>query len=512
MYADFMALINEIESQFPVNDWKINDIYIWPIFRFNLFFLNASLRRTKTKTTSQHKTLIQKNKKILDNFSGFIQDFRVLQLDRSKNDEFRNVDFVFLSQTNNRNSKIDSCWYDRVSDPYITIAEKLGISSLLLECSPSHEYRLPRYNRSVFIQKDINLCKVRSKLFCKKSILDKISNFEKFGLFKDYLQHNQLINFPTNEQLSYQLISIQNMSAYFVRIFKKIEPVVGFSVPYYWDIAMAFNLACQKQGVKSVDIQHGLQNDSHVAYAKWTTIPTEGYELLPSYFLCWSDFEVELISQWRKKETQNHQPIAIGNLGLELWSNEQEKIVQDVDRQIWDLIRADASLVEPVINVLFTMQPIDEPLPAWIIESIQQSPKHWKWWMRLHPSMLSQYELINELLHQNHIGHVNLKHTTELPLPALLANMDVHVTPLSSVVLEAERCNVPSVMTDVRATQVFPDQIQSKMAVLATTPQKLIDAITEQSLRRKQLKLSQSKDRESVLEDAKKILVDLKNQ
>ena len=329
MYSDFMELINEIESQFPVSTWKSNEIHLWPIFRFNLFFLNASLRKSKSKMMSQRKAFSQKKKLLLENLNGLCQDFRAPQLDRSKNDKLRTVDFLFLSQTNNRNSKVDACWYDRVADPYIRIANEANISSLILECSPSHEYRMPRYSQSVLIQKDINLCKLKSKLHNKKAISENIANLDGFSLFKDYLSHNQLTSFPDNKQLAYQLISIQNMSAYFLKLLQKINPVAGFSIPYYWDIAMAFNLACRKLGIKSVDIQHGLQNESHVAYANWNAVPPEGYGLLPSYFLCWSDFEVKLINHWRKKKIQTHQPVAIGNLGLELQLKEYIKPTKD---------------------------------------------------------------------------------------------------------------------------------------------------------------------------------------
>ena len=273
---------------------------------------------------------------------------------------------------------------------------------------------------------------------------------------------------------------------------------------------MAFNLACQQSGIRSIDIQHGIQSSSHVAYARWNAIPTDGYELLPSYFLCWSNSEVELINQWRDKKTQNHQPIAIGNLTLEIWLSGRVKAFKNVNSKISNLFQADNNLIEATTNILFTLQPINDPLPVWVIESIQASPKHWKWWMRLHTAMLSQGDFIEQLLHQNDIDNVNLQSATELPLPALLTNIDVHVTQLSSVVLEADFFNVPSVITDGGAVQLFPEQIKSSMALLATNPKELIDAITQQSLKRKKSKALLCKDRESLIEEAKKILIDIK--
>ncbi|MBE9065387.1 hypothetical protein IQ260_01835, partial [Leptolyngbya cf. ectocarpi LEGE 11479] len=242
----------------------------------------------------------------------------------------------------------------------------------------------------------------------------------------------------------------------------------------------------------------------------WNAVPTNGYELLPSHFLCWSDFEVKLINKWRYGKTQNHHPIAIGNLTLEIWKNEHSKVFKDVNSKISSLFQADKNLVEPTINILFTLQPINDPLPVWLIESIQASPKHWKWWMRLHPAMLSQSESIDKILHQNAIDDVNLQSATELPLPALLAHMDVHVTQLSSVVLEAEFFNVPSVITDDRAVQLFPKQIESSMALLATNPKELIEAISQQSLKRKKSTTSLYKGKESSIEKAKRILSDIK--
>ncbi|MEM7062779.1 MAG: hypothetical protein AAF572_06415 [Cyanobacteria bacterium P01_B01_bin.77] len=510
MYSDFMNIINDIESGFPVSTWKINNIHIWPIFRFNLFFLNASLRTSKKRSRSQNKTLSQKKNLFIENLSGVIQDIQAHQLDISHNDDFLDVDFLFLSQTTNRNSKIESYWYDRICDPYITILNELNISSLLLECSPSHQYRVPRYSQSIFIQDKINSCKFKSKLSKKNKIAEKISGLDGFSLFKDYIESKGLKNFPKDRNLAYQIISIQNMSTYFLGILKHINPKAGFSVPYYWDIAMAFNLACYKIGIQSIDIQHGIQSDSHVAYSRWNAVPTDGYELLPSYFLCWSDSEVKLINKWRDRITQNHQPIAIGNLTLEIWLNENIKAFKDVSSKISDLFQADTNLVEPTINILFTLQPINDPLPVWVIEAIQASPKPWKWWMRLHPAMLSQEKFIEQILHQNTIDNVNLQSASELPLPALLAHMDVHVTQLSSVVLEAEFFNVPSVITDSRAVQLFPEQIESNMALLATNSQELIETISQQFSRSKKNLTSLYKDKESSIEKAKRILIDIK--
>ena len=510
MYSDFMNIINDIESDFPVSTWKINNIHIWPILRFNLFFLNASLRTSKTRSIPQNKAFSQKKKLFIENLNGVIQDFQSRRLDISHNDNFLDVDFLFLSQATNRNSKIESYWYDRICDPYITIANELNISSLLLECSPSHQYRTPRYSQSIFIQDKINICKFKSKLSKKDTIAERISNLDSFYSFKEYIKSKGLKNLPEAKSLAYQIISIQNMSAYFSKILNHTNPKAGFSVPYYWDIAMAFNLACQQSGIRSIDIQHGIQSSSHVAYARWNAIPTDGYELLPSYFLCWSNSEVELINQWRDKKTQNHQPIAIGNLTLEIWLSGRVKAFKNVNSKISNLFQADNNLIEATTNILFTLQPINDPLPDWVIESIQASPKHWKWWMRLHPAMLSQGDFIEQLLHQNDIDNVNLQSATELPLPALLTNIDVHVTQLSSVVLEADFFNVPSVITDGGAVQLFPEQIKSSMALLATNPKELIDAITQQSLKRKKSKALLCKDRESLIEEAKKILIDIK--
>ena len=93
---------------------------------------------------------------------------------------------------------------------------------------------------------------------------------------------------------------------------------MGFVVTYYGSIGMAFDLACREFGIPSFDIQHGVQGSLHAAYGRWLRLPVNGYELLPSFFLCWSQKEKSVIEEWSNKFSKWHRPLVHGNLYLDM--------------------------------------------------------------------------------------------------------------------------------------------------------------------------------------------------
>ena len=60
--VDIRDFIVSIENKFPVNDWEIYNIKIWPIIRIRLFFYLISKLETKPQQISNYKDLIINSK------------------------------------------------------------------------------------------------------------------------------------------------------------------------------------------------------------------------------------------------------------------------------------------------------------------------------------------------------------------------------------------------------------------------------------------------------------------
>jgi hypothetical protein len=118
-----------------------------------------------------------------------------------------------------------------------------------------------------------------------------------------------------------------------------------------------------------------------------------------------------------------------------------------------------------------------EIAPKWVIAAIKSSPSSWLWLMRLHPGMTGRKAEIEKLFQDSDCHNIEIDFATNIPLPALLTHTNCHVTQCSTVVIEAERFNVPSVITDSLGIDVFAEYIAKGKAVGVSTTAELTMAI-----------------------------------
>ncbi|WIW95942.1 hypothetical protein [Altererythrobacter rubellus] len=227
---------------------------------------------------------------------------------------------------------------------------------------------------------------------------------------------------------------------------------------------MAFVLACRKNAVPVIEVQHGVQGEMHPAYAAWPS-PQDGnaHMLLPDFFWVWSEWEASVIGRWASGTS--HHTIIGGNPWNEIWS----------DGSRWGgvgeaLLSArtlkDRSKGKPI--VLVTLQygfaPEQQLLP--LAQLMRLASSEMAFWVRLHPSMHMRRAEIRELLASS--GEFELDYATDIPLPALLQYADVHLTHSSSSVIEAAQAGVPSVLTATYGAEIFYPLLESGVARLET--------------------------------------------
>ena len=81
---------------------------------------------------------------------------------------------------------------------------------------------------------------------------------------------------------------------------------------------MGLLLAAKRNGIRTIDIQHGVQSENDFLFSSWTNIPTNGYELLPDIFWCWSNVEKENIDKWTVNSDNLYSAFTGGNPVLEI--------------------------------------------------------------------------------------------------------------------------------------------------------------------------------------------------
>lgn len=465
---EVMDLINEIEELFPVDTWMVDDIHVWPLIRIPLamnLYREMNGKDIINNPLSFHNRIIKK-------INGIFISLKALISDIEHNARYkRKVDVVILSNTICR-TKLNDGWYDRICDPFVEEINKMEWSSQFYEATQTYEYRLPRIFNSTLIQLKLDYINLKSKMnwFFSKSTSYQLDSWNDFYLFAKEKGINYDV--PSFDELIQRVFRIRRLSHFFEHFLKYNQPKLAFVECYYGENGMALNLACKRKGIPSVDIQHGVQGEFHVAYGRWCNIPDTGYELLPSHFWCWTPHEADVINSWSENlERQVHNALVGSNLWLNKWIRGDVSSLKFYDTKIRGLIESKKTAI------MFTLQPGFDP-ELWFYEAVNSSPTEWKWFIRLHPGMIADKERFQTIFKsQCPNANIELDHATELPLLAWLRHIDIHVTQFSTCIIEAETFGVPSIITHVNGMDMYADQIQKGTACTAFTAIDLINRI-----------------------------------
>jgi len=444
-----VKLINDLEKKYPVEKWNIEDLHIWPLIRI---LLACSFESTN-KILSNDKNIIYRYLFFLKNTIRYI---RAYLYDYKNNSKIEKNDVILLK---NSNRFYYNGWYDSVSQPLIDCFQEKNMKTLVLEIAQKNEYRVPRYGKSKYIQVQINLLLAKSKLGLDNDISDVSYNLDNYDDFCAYLKKNiPSLKIPTLTELQKSYRRLLLLKDYFVKILLKCRPKLAFVECYYSTIQHAFILACKELKIPIIDIQHGVQGNLHVAYGNWSKVPVSGYEMLPDYFWCWSQHEVDAINKWRGS-LETHIPLNYGNPFLEKWKNGDGKMIEHFQKK-YESIKVD----KDKINILYTLQ-TETPFPEWIFDVIKKHKNEFFWWIRLHPMMFLEKTKYIKMFSE--FANCNIDMASDLPLLTLLNNIDIHVTYHSSTVIEAEHFNVPSIILHKNAIEMYNEQVKNGHCFLA---------------------------------------------
>jgi hypothetical protein len=472
-----MGLINAIEEGFPVDNWIINSIHVWPIIRIMLYFELKDLPVNGRIEASRRSPLLNKPVAAINILKGLKNYIRAYFFDFKNNAKpDRHADVIFLGDQVSR-ILLNGLWYDRLCEPIIEYIEQSGRTYFHMD--PYHKYRVPRHNASMFIQPYLDLAEVKSSFLARKTNL----NAEQMHIYSgivSFLSDKKLdAIMPKPEQILKLAILVRLIADFYKKILHKVNPSAAFAVEYYNAKGMAFNLACREFGIRSVDIPHGNHWELHAAYGRWNRLPKEGYELLPSIFWCWSNDEAGFIKKWTETVSEWHNPLVGGNLWLDLWKKGGNDFIDNYD----DMIIKIKTLNPNTTHILCTYE-FDY---MELVDIIKKSPASWHWWIRLHPCKLERREEIRSLIESWGITNYELDNATDIPLYGLLRHVDVHLTEYSSTVIEAEESGVPSVITRDAGTEAFPIQVSSGWVLPAYSIEEIIKAVYRQLERKTSL-------------------------
>ncbi|MBF4465680.1 hypothetical protein [Flavobacterium sp. LC2016-12] len=405
-----VAFLKEAEKKFPVSDWKVDGIEIWPILKISIFFSNLETNKVINKNI---KLYIIKFLKLLK--VDFLYSFFWL-----KKTNIKKIDFMFSGFFGHR-VLLEETFYNRYFDPIMDCLEEQGYTSSIFEYEQMKKIKHYRQNRVFDVTKFVHYFEFKTK----KIEID-FEKFEEFGRLLIELENK--IGTKPDTILKRVSGSFQNALVWknlWLYVLHKNQAQKVFLLCYYDSRMYGLILAAREKNILSIDMQHGGQSDFHPGY-NFNSVPVKGYRLLPDYFWTWEKSSYDNILNFT--QSSSHKVIVGGNPWITSLKN--KNVFLDEKR-----------------IVLYTMQTTLRPvLHSYIIDAIKNTPDNYTWWLRLHPRMLkSEIEQLHEQLNDANISDkVEIEKATNLPLPMILANCSAHISHFSGSIMEADLMNVGS--------------------------------------------------------------------
>ena len=443
--VDIKNFILQIEKDFPINNWKVNGIHVWPILRYHLFFfLIYSTEKSRLKFKTEKKS--KKGDSVFSFWGSIFQWINFTFLIKKKEKLFFSPNHVRVNYKNKS--------FDRFFDSIIKQQQLQNVSYKFnyhdenendLKIEDDNYYSLLQYNKGFK-----NLYKLKNKLLGNKKLASRLE-FDDYSLFLEFLNTNPLTkDFATKYSENFIVNYTENIlvnALFFETILKKTKPKEIFIICYYTPLMHALLIAAKKRNIKVIEVQHGPMSNTHLSYTNWTNVPQEGYEFLPDEFWCWDEESLLNMTNWTSN-TNAHKAFLGGNPWIDFLKN---------DNEAYHL---------PNNMVLYTLQPLafDVLFPTELIELIKKG--EWIWYVRLHPRQYNQKQEIITFLQDNAIFEfVNIEEAFNFPLPVLLNTCRIHLTHFSGSAIEASLQNKFTILLDELGVDTFKEIIQNQKAL-----------------------------------------------
>ena len=448
----YLTLVDEIERSFPVARWKSGDAEIWPLARMDLYLdmfwanVGGSLPETRPlplramARLATPLTNLWKSRRDLAHWIARPKPAYAIFLG----------DGVSLDRVND-------AWQDRYSEPLIAALETRGLGTFLMQSGDLS--RLPWHRPSFAANRVAARGWLTSLVAARPTELPDHEGVHQF-LARNGVRAPSLSRTKLAQRASLVLAT----AAAFERVLRIVRPTLAFVVTYYADLGPAFLLACRRQGIVSIDLQHCPQEGAHKAYG-WSALPDKGYATLPALFWNWTEKDAAYIRSWADKLALPwHRSVHGGHTQLACFLDDGNPQTKAWDAKFSTLGKGAAFERE----ILVTLQPVGGFRAQWdaVAAQIMAAPAGWRWWIRRHPSARAYQDAEYMRLVSLRMPNVIVEQALSLPLPALLRHMSVLVSRFSGASVEAAAFGVPALFLSEEARGQFSDLIERGLAAI----------------------------------------------
>jgi len=434
----------DLESRGDVNRLRVADLHAWPLLRLMLW--GRLLQQDAPPATAPRAGSIPLPPRT---FLQRLLDRSPLPLLPSS----ARAGIVFFSRQHDYGDRIGGSFYNRHLDPMTALFRE---TAAFAKCEIATTQALETQPRSI----PTSFIEAPRDRGTPPAI-------EGFAALRDLGD----LPLPTEQEFAKSARRLVRDRDFFLTLLRQLQPRVVFLVCYYDPEAMALIAAARQLGIRTVDVQHGKQGLYHGLYSHWTHIPECGYELLPDFFWVWGEPSRDHIARWQPTGCRHHRPIVGGNRWLARWQTADDF---EPDPETTRFL---AELRRPEKVILFSLQPLAEPLPAHVLDAMRRSPAGWRWLLRAHPHQRPQIPALKDRLTAAGAANFELEQSSAIPLYALLRRSQHHITCWSSVGYEASAFGVATTILHPSGRQLFAEEIERDVFSYADTGDALLAAI-----------------------------------
>ena len=473
---EIVKVLNEIENSYPVEEWQINKIRVWPIIRK---MLAARWSDVEVYHPRKQSLLKRYGNKIIRLYHLFLLAFKF----KRNTLPLCDVDALVFHDNTDRNILLkNGSWYDHNLDPIVDALNDANITCMSLErIVLEKKIKAPFYDNSYVINMELFLHRLKYYWKNRETYSENLNSFDDFS--------KQLINKYNTVLCKKDVVHYANCVKIYANYFKTIliekKVKVVFLQNWYSLIEHALSLACSEVSISAVDVQHGVAGAGyHDSYNGWKKFPTnKSYELLPSYFLCWTWEDKYSIDSWA---TNYVKAFCVGK-PIEY---SMKKIEQLTDAYYLKYFTQSKKVI------LFSLS-WGNDVPEWIINFIKNNNKEYIWLIRYHPHIdIYQRKFTNAL---NDNENIIIEGVENIPLEMLLPRCYCHITMYSSVVIEANFYGKMSIVVHKDSEYMYGDLIKKGRVLKAYSPEEL--SISLLKIQNKKIDVSSKDDLKQVILD-----------
>ncbi len=402
------------------NGLKLGDEYLWPYFRQRLWVQIYGIGQGKPDKAEMPLEIMQRGRSVdlpLKIREGLKTEYKAWDIAEIQPGAHK-VDFLFLVVTNAAEQVLlpDGKYYHRITDPFYEIAGQVGRAmkiEMLKARSPHLEKSRDYHHKVQYI-----LPPIPTKLDGEFNMEYPVGFLTKLNRKMTYLHY-------THPELRKFLRWDIYTRSYYMDLLQRLRPRFVLLNGYHFQAPLIS--AAHALGIKTIDIQHGIQVGYNPLYNDWSEMPPEGYQAVVDRFFVWGEKEADSIKKVFKGA--KHQPIVTGFP----WLNRQRELTIPLDEAYKE------KFARYRFKSLLILQN-QSTIPQIYKDLIQQSSQDHLWIIRHHPK--GRRFTLEDVGHVPHDNVLLDPYFDQIALAQLFKHADIAVSEGSTVAIEADHAGL----------------------------------------------------------------------